>query len=335
MKFSKDFGILRREGLSKLSIAAVRNEMRNVHRALAYYDEHVDRALADPRLSQASKRFLRELWYGDPRGKPLSLANRKVRRAAMMASMAVLLLHAQQDPTARRLRLRFRMLTTSPDVGITDFAAPTLSFSSVQRHFDAAARNAGVHAIAFTDIAIVDQRMDQEPLKLAIHVHGAIRASDNSFRTKAAERLASPVRVTTNQCGLRVVKISSKKKDWGPSLTRGNVTTLGYYISKITCGVDVVFTKLGRRQTKTTLRGWSLVQALRQLECYSHCDALKSARGIDAGSKLRPIWKKLLLELLRYPGTARGVTLDHGNLVRKWARIWGELGEQLQPASVA
>ena len=209
------------------------------------------------------------------------------------------------------------------------FDEPELKLTAVRRHFNWVARRAGVYALGFLDIAVVDERLTLEPLKIAIHMHGAMLAIDNSFRAKKAEKLASPLLKPRNECGLKVVDITSKKKDWGPSLTRGNVARLGYYTSKMSCGIDVLFTKWGKRRTKTTLHGWKLVHALRQIECYSHCDALATSCGRGkVGSALRRRWKALTLRLLKFHGAARGLAIDHAQLERSWAAIWSELGEE-------
>lgn len=333
MKSFFGFAILKREGLSRLSLQAVRKELHNVDKALRHFDAHVDAALAHPKLSRGSRHFLRDLWYGDARGTALSLGNRAVQRATMVASIATLLIHAQEEPSARRLRLRFRMLTTTPDMGLTDFDEPELKLRAIRRHFYAAARRAGVYALGFLDIAVVDEKLTLEPLKIAVHMHGAMLAVDNSFRTKRAEDMASPVGNWLNKCGLRIVKITSKKKDWGLPLTRAIVAHLGYYIAKMSCGFDQLFTKWGKRRTQTTLRGWKLEHALRQIECYSHCDALETSCGTGrVGSQLRRRWKGLTLRLLQFDGAARALSIDHKTLERSWTKLRSDLGQRTMRA---
>jgi hypothetical protein len=54
------------------------------------------------------------------------------------------------------------------------------------------------------------------------------------------------------------------------------------------------------------------------------------------GKRLRSDWKALFLQLLRYPGTAHDVKIDHARLVEHWTRIWRELGmTNMQPARVS
>ena len=327
MKIFMDFAILRREGLTRKSLLAARAEIRECERALKEFDCHIDAALQHPNLSAASKRFIKQQWYGDARGGALSLGNRSVHRAAMISSITVLLLHAQNEPSARQGRLRFRMLTTTPDLGITDFDTPEINFAAVCRQFDVTARRAGVDALAFMDLAIIDERLTLEPMRIAIHMHAAVRAMDTSFRTKTAQRVASSARRPLNRLGLKVVKISAKKRDWGQALRRMHVAKLGYYVRKISCGLKVpYFDQFGIRRTRTTLHGWKLEHALRQLECYTHFDAWETTRGVGQGGVLRAHWKSLVLGLLRCDDTARGLKIDHDRLEREWTRIWTELG---------
>jgi hypothetical protein len=332
MKIFTDFAVFEREGLCESCIKAARKELRQCNRALSEFDEKIDAALAHPNLSARSKHLIRRWWYGDPVGSALSLGNRAVHQAATAAAAAVLLLHAHEDQAARKGRLRFRMLTTVPDVGMTDFEAPVLNFEAICRSFDVSARAARVDALGFMDLAIVNDSMSLEPLRLAAHMHGAIRAMGKSFRAKAAQRAATRQKTPFNQVGLKVVKITSKRRDWGRSLTRQHVAHLAYYVRKLSCGFKVVFSQKRKRKSRTTLHGWNVTHALRQLECLCHCDVLKTTRGVGKGTKWRSRWKGLLLQLLGSQTAGRGLIIDHQLLERQWARIWTELGGGLQPA---
>src|SRR4051794_7601486 len=113
MKIFMNFALLRDEGLSTNSVVAARAQIAQCERALREFDKHVDAALVDRRLSKPSKRFLEQQWYGEPAG-ALSLGNRAVQHAGMIAGIVVPLLHAQSERKARQGRFRFRMLTTAP-----------------------------------------------------------------------------------------------------------------------------------------------------------------------------------------------------------------------------
>lgn len=130
----------------------------------------------------------------------------------------------------------------------------------------------------------------------------------------------------SESAGLKVCKISSRRRDWGPALKRRHVALLGYYISKRSCGRKIIFNDGGKRKTKTTLHRWSAIEVLRQLECYSHCDVLETTRGVGQGKQWRSTWKKILLRLLNYRTPLRGLKIDHEKLHRQWRRIWTELG---------
>jgi hypothetical protein len=320
--------ICRQAGLSRRSTAAAKAAHRDIKRALAEFDGKVERASADTRLSVKAKRFLLELWYGDPSGGALSMANRKVREASLMAAIIVLLLHAQEEPLARKGRTRFRMLTTTPELGIVDVDGPKSAIVAVGRHFDQAVRGAGVGALGFLDIAFVDNSRTLAPPKLALHMHAAIRAPDNMFRVKAAETAASPSQNRRNSFGLVIVKITARKRDWGKRLTRENVAGLGYYVAKITCGICRIEDHGQRSRSRTLLQGWTWKQALRQLEWYSYADLLVTTRGVGAGVALRKQWKALLLRLLKLSSGARGQAINSNRLDREWNRIWADLSSE-------
>lgn len=326
-KFFVKFAVLRSEGISRRSRKAAMAAIAQATRSVAEYDKQIDRALDDPRLSRPSKRFLKQLWYGKARGSALSLGNRAVHKASVIAAIITALVHAQSCRGARKGRTRFRMLTTSPDLGITCFDEPTLNVAAVCRHFDAAARAARVDALGFFDIALVDDRHTCEPLTLVAHVHSIMRGKDNSFRVAVAQRQASPRRVPMNRLCFPVAKIRGKKRDWGRSLSRSDVAGLGYYCPKPSCGLTLRdIDARGARRAKTTLHGWQVIHALRQLEAYSHCDALETTRGVGQGKHWRQHWKSTLLRLLKIQGGARGIKIDHPALEASWERIWNELG---------
>lgn len=331
MKIFTQFDVLRRHGLSSFCLPAARREIHECERALREFDRKVQAAIDDPRLSPRSKRFISRQWHGDPGGGALCLSNRLVHRSVMIASITTLLVHAQNSPMARKGRLRLRMLTTTPNLGITDFAKPELKLSAVCRHLDVVARRASVHALAFMDIAIVEDRT-LGPMKIALHMHAVVNAKSLSFRARRAVRFSSPVNQPRNALGLKVVKITSRRKDWGKCLSRRNIAHLGYYVRKISCGKKIVFESEGRRRAKTTLDGWKLVHALRQLECLSHCDAFATTRGVGEGAHLRKSWKKLALDLIGLDDTARGLEIKHAKLESKWARVWEELGDKNRAA---
>lgn len=320
------FAIYAKEGVSQRSRSALADALAEVDRCFREWDKLIKMALRHDKLSRRSKRFIRDQWFGDPRGGPLSLGTRAVHRAATIASIITLLVHAQNEPQARKGRLRLRMLTVSADMGITDFDAPELDLAAVVRHFDVAARRASLTALSFIDFAMVHDHSGLSSTKIAMHVHAAVRATYPWFRVKNAERAGSPRHTPNNQLGLKVVKISSKRRDWGSALKRRHVALLGYYISKRSCGRKIIFDQNGERKTKTSLDRWGVVEVLRQLECYSHCDALQTTRGIGSGKALRKAWKHTLLRLLKYRTPLRGLKINHVQLTAEWERIWLELG---------
>lgn len=108
-----NFSTYAKEGVSRRSYKALQTAIAEVDRSLREWDKLIEAALTDSRFSKRSRGFLEELWYGDPNGGPLSLGNRAVHRAANIASAVVLLVQAQNDPSARKGRSRLRMITTS------------------------------------------------------------------------------------------------------------------------------------------------------------------------------------------------------------------------------
>lgn len=312
------------DGLCAHCAAAATAQYADCERALGEIDKRVDVALAHARLSQQSKRFLKELWYGEPQG-ALSLGNRAVYAAAMMASIKVALQLAHNDPTARKGKLRLRMLTTTPDAGTTLASNPRVDGEALRRNFYMAARAANMDALGFVDLAQIVDRDTLNPATICGHMHGISRGRDRDFSVVAAEERATPARNPTNQAGIKAVKISSKKKNRGPGLTRAEVSYLAYYVRKISCGFKVIYSKDGKRQTVTTLHGWGLLPALGQLECLSHLDALQTTCGVGEGKRWRSQWKRQLFKLLKVQVPVRGSSIDHEVLERGWSRLRGEL----------
>lgn len=156
-------------------------------------------------------------------------------------------------------------------------------------------------------------------------MHGAARGTKPWFKVKNAQRAASP-KQPRNKLGLKVFKISSRRRDWGPALKRRHVALLGYYISKRSCGRKIIYLHNGKATTRTTLSRWSVIEALRQLECYSHCNVLETTRGVGEGKHWRSHWKQVLLRLLNYRAPLRGQKIDHQQLTRHWQHVWDELG---------
>ena len=318
-------------GLGPKSRLAAKNELCEIDRALSCYDRAIDEVLDHPNLSKVVKSFIQDMWYGDSYDLALSWGNRGVRRAATAAAIAVCLKHANDSPKARRGKTRFRMFTTCPELGITSYAEPKLRIASLARHFDQAMRAAGAEGLGFLDIGLFRTSDELKPSQVGLHMHAAVHLP-TVLGPRAAERLASP-RKRRNSLGGKVVKITAKGSDRGKPLFRREVAHLVYYVTKISGGLKCVLLK--QRRTETLFQFWGMVEALRHLELYSHCDAFQVVRGVGVGKQLRREWKELLRQALMLDALPWGPKLDHEKLQKNWARVWRELGEPLSAVTVA
>lgn len=325
-KFFFDFNIFGAGRFGPKSRHAARKALGEMDRALGEYDKRIDTVLCDPRLSKSSREFIRNVWWGDCFDQALSWGNRHVRRAACTAAIAVCLQHANSDAAARKGNRRLRMLTTSAELGITSYAQAEIRLAAVTGHFDRAMRSAGMEGIGFLDIGLFHRTHGTPPEAAAFHLHGFARAQDASFRVKLAENMANPSRFKRNSLGGKIVRITFKGANTGRSLSRKEVAQLGYYTSKISCGLNTPVETEGARWNDKSMQDWDTFEALRQLEFYSRFDAMQVVRGVGKlGKELRREWKELLRQALGVEALPWGPKLDHEALMAGWCKLYEEL----------
>jgi hypothetical protein len=297
-----------------------------IDRSIGEYEIRLARVFADPALSKQSREFLRWLWNDVELDRPLSMANKHVRRALTLAMVDTLAWGASRFPARRTGPGRFRMLSTSPDLGITNIAVRDIDSAAVSRHYYQAMRKADLHGIGLVDVALLHEPGEIEPSWLSIHYHGAVWSKNPEFKPRRAEKLAAPANRGRNKLDGRVARCTARKSP----LTESNICGLGRYSTKISCGTKVWTGK----EYRTMLAFWHGPQMLRMLEAYSHVEPLAALRGVGEGCLARRQVKRRLARQLGGE-LPYGLRLDTGWLREQWQQVYDDLSIEylaLQPA---
>ena len=292
--------------------------------SLNHYQFCVESVLANPALSKQSRKFLRDLWYGDCFDVALTLACRAVNEARTRAMVLALLEVADSDPTAIHGPAKYRMLTTCPDLGVTMITGGSLNPVAVGAQYYQAMINKDMklHGVNCLDVALMHDFGIWQPDWVSLHSHAAVRSFGVDFKPKLAAKAACPKRSPQNRFGADVANLSSRADKY-KGLMR--IAHLGRYVSKISCGTKYPVQGKDKPRTITSHQYWHCPEALRGLEVYSHLEPLNTMRGVGEGSALRSRIKELFQQFLQVERLPYGEQIDHAQLTANWARLYDGL----------
>ena len=225
MKINKYLGV-------KLSIKArlaYDDAMAEITRSLRHYDFHINAVLANTALSKPSRKFLRDLWFGDLFDVALTTANRSVSEARTKAFVLALLEEAETDPTALEGPTRYRMLTNCPDLGVTLITGGALNPVAVGNDYDQSMRPSklALHGVNCLDVALMHDFGIWQPDWVSLHSHAVVRSFDPHFKPNLMAKKCCPKSAPKNRFGADVVNISSRSKKY-EGLMR--IAHLGRYV---------------------------------------------------------------------------------------------------------
>ena len=127
-----------REKLTNEASTAFHSEYAQMQRAIKYFESQIAEAIADPRLSAESVKFLKRTWSSPVEGDPMTMAQKRCREALTQAALLTLLHYAQSDPSAVVGARRLRLMSTCPSGGYTDYCGGKLRVAGVKAHFERA-----------------------------------------------------------------------------------------------------------------------------------------------------------------------------------------------------
>ena len=319
------FGKSELRGFTREERAAARKNYQQAHDALSYFENKIDRAVADPTLSAASAKFIDGLWRGPRSAAELSLASRVVWEAHGKASILSHIVFSRDYPDLLRGDTRARLITLSPSVGISDIAAVSVVLPQLRGFADRAARKLELNALFTYDIALFCPNRGAAVDTVAQHVQGTVWSQRARFQPcKQANRIHD-AKGSSNTLAAPIAVIKTRGSSSGNMLGLGDIAGLGWYASKLSCGVNTCYiTKKGPR-SENSHTGWEAEHALRQLELWSHMSVLDACWGVGEGKTLRMLWRDRLTELLDCSLACR-LEIPHGSRNAAWAKVWRELG---------
>jgi hypothetical protein len=319
VKYSRYGGI----PLSAEARLACDDAMAETKVSLDHYQFHIDAVLANPALSTPSRKFLRELWYGDFFDVALTLTCRAVSEARTRAIVLALLEEAERDPTAIDGPTKYRMLTNCADLGVTMITGGSLNPVGVGNQYDQTMRHKDMklHGVNCLDVALMHDFGTWQPDWVSLHSHAAVRSFNLDFKPVRAAKAACPERAPQNRFGADVVHLSSRADNYRGLM---RIAHLGRCVSEISCGTKYPVQGQLRRRTVTSQRYWHWQEALRGLEVYSHLDPLSTMRGVGEGKALRSRTKELFQYFLRVERLPYGQQIDHARPAAQWQRLYNE-----------
>lgn len=312
-------------GFSGEECAAARKSYQATHDALEYFEHKIDQATVDPLLSAASAKFIDRLWRGARSKAELSLASRAVWEVHGKASILSHIKFCRDKPELMLGATRARLITLSPSVGITDIAGVAVVLPQLRGFADRTARKLQLSALFTFDIALFCPSRSADVDTVAQHIQGTVWSQNTRFQpSKQAKRIGDACG-QSNTLAAPIGVIKTRGASSGNTLGLDDFAGLGWYASKLSCGVNTCYmTKKGRR-SENSHTGWQAKHALRQLELWSHMSVLDACWGVGHGKTLRMLWRERLTRLLECPLGCR-LEISHGPRTASWVQVWRELG---------
>lgn len=318
------FGNSELRGFTREERAAARKSYQQAHDALGYFENKIDQAVADPLLSAASAKFIDRLWRGPRSAAELSLGSRAVWEAHGKASILSHIEFSRDYPDLMEGDTRARLITLSPSVGVSDIAAVSVVLPQLRGFADRAARKLELNALFTFDIALFCPSRGAAVDTVAQHVQGTVWSQRARFQPcKQANRIHD-AKGLLNTLAAPIAVIKTRGSSSGNILGLDDVAGLGWYASKLSCGVNTCYmTKKGRR-SENSHTGWEAQHALRQLELWSQMTVLDACWGVGEGKALRMLWRARLTDLLDCALACR-LEIPQVSRSASWTQVWGEL----------
>lgn len=218
--------------LDNAALTAWHEQSHRIERSLRHFDEHLNTALSNPKLSEASAIFLKRLWWEPRKKDALSMANRRFRLALTQATVLTLLHRADREGYLSAGPRRLRMLTTCPSSGYSDFNQSVLRVGSVEDHFTRCMERRAFQGLGIVDLALIHDHVATAPSEIGIHFHAICcpQAGNLADDDPAESKIASKRK---NKYGLSVARVDVRASP----LTSSDVAALAYYSTKISCGL--------------------------------------------------------------------------------------------------
>ena len=320
-------------GFSGEERAVARAELQKSIESLDIFERKLMIAWADERLSNVASMLIKSMWHGHISECQLAMCSRGAREAHAKAMILAHISFGRTNTSFMKGDSRARLVTLTPNVGLMPIEAMELPLAQLRGYADRAARIVRGNALFMPDLALFCPSRGAPVDIAAVHVHGTIWIDDPHFKpTGAAKAMGEPGGVI-NALGAPIAVIRTRGRRAGNALAPADVAGLGRYGSKISCGVNTCFdTKRGRR-SECSQTDWRAIDALRQLEFWSHISALDMSWGVGEGKLLRKLWRARLITLTTGELFARQ-PIPHQARTDGWQDVWRALGTSYSAISV-
>ena len=311
-------------GFSRDERDAARAQYQKSVDALDYFERKLDVCFLDPRLCAESARFLKRLWYGVNAEGEMTMASRAIQEAHAKAMILSHIQYGRGRPGFMNGDTRARLITLCPSVGIEMIEAMTLPLKPLRGFADRAARKVNVNALYTLDLGLFCPNRGARVDIVGHHVQGTVWSRDRRFNPIREAKRIGDAFGTRNSLDAKVAVIKTRGWSSGNTLAVPDVAGLGWYASKLSCGVNTCYTSNGKPKSENSHTGWEPEHALRQLEVLSHTCLFDACWAVGEGQDLRMLWRNRVLNLLGSTVGGRS-EIPHRSRTRKWAKVWSEL----------
>ena len=292
--------------------------------ALDFFERKLKAGFINLQLSPESQKFINNIWRGANAESQMVLGCRAIQEAHAKAMILSHIEFGRDNPGFMNGDTRARLITLSPSVGIEKIEAMTLPLKQLRGFADRAARKVHSNALFTLDLGLFCPSRGAPVDVVAHHVQGTIWSRGSHFKPiKEANRIGDAFG-TRNSLEAKVAVISTRGWGAGGILVVPDVAGLGWYASKLSCGVNTCYTSKGKRKSENSHTGWEPEHALRQLEVLSHVCLFDACWAVGEGQELRMLWRNRVLNLLGSTIGGRS-EIPHHSRTQKWAQVWSEL----------